>query len=284
MFGYVKVNADELKVSDYRLYKSIYCGLCKTMKSEIGLSSTLSLSYDFVFLSILIADVSGEGFDIRMGRCGLHPFKKRPVAKKNNALRYASGASAVLKYYKLLDDISDSGFLKRTAVRFLLPSAKRHFKRAKKSLTEFNLDKLAMEVKARLDELTALEKSGSPSCERNADVFGKLLSSVFENYFHDKAFAPAAKELGYCVGAFIYIADALDDFEKDIEKGRYNPFSSAGFDEIPTDSVTATLCKLNERAETALSALPSEFEDLRRISENIIKLGLRMSLKKNQRS
>ncbi len=274
VFGYIKVNEGELKVRDYRLYRAVYCGLCKTLKKRIGWTSPLSLSYDFVFLAIVCADVGNEGFEITSGRCGLHPFKKRPVAKENRALDYAAASSAILKYYKLRDDLADSGFFKKFAVRFLLPSAKRQMKRAVKAFPEFELASLAENISSSLSELSKLEKAGSPSCERNADVFGILLSNVIKNYFHATPNAENAENLGYFVGSLIYIADACDDFAQDKKSGSYNPLISAGLDEIPEILVTATAAKLNENAVNALNALPSRFGDLRRISENILTLGI----------
>ncbi len=272
MFGYVKVNADELKVADYRLYKSIYCGLCKTMKKELGITSTFGLSYDFVFLAIICADASGDGFNVKPGRCGLHLFKKRPIADSNRALSYAGCAQAVLKYYKLCDDISDSGFWKRTLLKILLPGAKRQMRRAIKTHPEYELEALSEKIKTELEALSALEREGSPSCERNAEVFGRLLASVFAYFSSD--FSESAKVLGYHVGRFIYIADALDDFARDKKTGVYNPFCAALYSEPPFDLIGATLSKIGENATKALSEMPHEFDDLRRISENIIRLGL----------
>ncbi len=274
MFGYIKVNSDELKVSDYRLYRAVYCGLCKTMKKSIGRLSTLALSYDFVFLALLIADTMGEGFKVVPARCGLHPFKKRPVAKINTALEYAAGASAVLKYYKHLDDINDSVTFKRLGLRLLLPISKAHFQKALKCFSEYNFDILASDIQEYLEELSELERSGSSSCEKNAAVFGKLLSAVFENYFFNSDRAAAAQSLGYALGAYIYIADAFDDFQNDLEKGKYNPFIEAGYTELPENAVAATLSHLNTKAKNALAELPSSYNDIRRIMDNVIKLGL----------
>ena len=87
MFGYVRIFEPELKVREYTLYKSVYCGLCRTMGKRTCRSSTVSLSYDFTFLAFFRAALTGESFSITKGRCGLHPFKKKPMAEENKALR-----------------------------------------------------------------------------------------------------------------------------------------------------------------------------------------------------
>ena len=69
-------------------------------------------------------------------------------------------------------------------------------------------------------------------------------------------------ELGYRVGRWIYIADALDDIEKDRRNGSYNPFILSGED---TSSQS-----FKENIEMALKLELSESEkafDLLEISD-----------------
>ena len=54
MFGYIVVNQDELKIKDYKLYRSFYCGLCQELKRAYGRSGQISLSYDMTFLILLL--------------------------------------------------------------------------------------------------------------------------------------------------------------------------------------------------------------------------------------
>ena len=44
MFGYVRPLVAELKVGEYRYYKSVYCGICKAMGGECGSLSRAFLS------------------------------------------------------------------------------------------------------------------------------------------------------------------------------------------------------------------------------------------------
>ena len=163
MFGYVKVFAPELKVSQHEYYKAVYCGLCKTMKNNTGLTSPLTLTYDFVLLALLRSGISGEGFTVRTGKCIAHPIKKRPVAKENDALRYCAAVSAILTYYKLLDDKNDKDAKKRLIVKSTLRQAKANMKKAIKGQPELLLDELARSVETYLSELEYLEKSGCDS-------------------------------------------------------------------------------------------------------------------------
>lgn len=82
MFGYLRPFVPDLLVREHTLYKGIYCGICKILGKRIGGGARLTLSYDAVFLALLLAAVRGEPFSVAEGRCALHPTKKRPVAGK----------------------------------------------------------------------------------------------------------------------------------------------------------------------------------------------------------
>ena len=53
MFGYVRVQLLELRVREYRYYRGVYCGLCRAQGRCTGQCSRMTLSYDYVFLSLL---------------------------------------------------------------------------------------------------------------------------------------------------------------------------------------------------------------------------------------
>ena len=46
MYGYVRPDKGELKVSEYELYRAAYCGLCHALKKRCGFGARMALSYD----------------------------------------------------------------------------------------------------------------------------------------------------------------------------------------------------------------------------------------------
>lgn len=50
MFGYIGINQGEMKIKDYEIYHSYYCGLCRSLKETGGIKGQLTLSYDMTFL------------------------------------------------------------------------------------------------------------------------------------------------------------------------------------------------------------------------------------------
>lgn len=119
LFGYVKPVPAELKVKEYELYRSVYCGLCVSMKKRVSCVSRLTLSYDFVFLALIRMALSREVGRIERQRCIAHPTKKRAVLVGSDELDICAALSVLLTFCKLRDDLSDERGLKKIGVRAL---------------------------------------------------------------------------------------------------------------------------------------------------------------------
>lgn len=274
MFGYVRILDDELKVSEYKLYKGVYCALCKTMKRYAGTSSTLTLSYDLVFLAMLRAETDETGFKIKAGKCGLHPFKRRPLAEENSALKFSAGVAVVLSYYKLLDDLNDKNTGKRALKRIALVSCKKQLKRVYKRLPEYGLPELSERIKTLLDELSELEDASSDSPDRCADVFGRILATLFSCGVKDEEKYKLTYGLGYGVGRIIYLADVMDDFYDDLRTGSFNPLVSAGFSDVPEAFLISSIRAETEKAVRLLQAAKFKYSDINNILLNVLSLGI----------
>lgn len=229
MLGYIRTETRELRVREYEYYRALYCGLCRHMGKCTGQCSRLTLSYDFVYLAVVRAALTGETFQMKRFRCLVHPFKRRLAAVKSETLCYCANASALLTYCKLLDDCADErGFrrLRAYVLRLLTHSA---YRRAKKKLGA-----LEGEIRQRLLALSEYEKNEerSPSADTPAAIFGELMAKVF-SYGLEERNARVAAALGEAVGHWIYLADAADDFWEDLKKKRFNPFRDL-FGEKPT--------------------------------------------------
>ena len=271
MFGYVAPLVPELKVKEHNFYKSVYCGLCRCMKKSVCASSSFTLSYDMVFLALVLMQLAPTELKFSKKRCGVHPLKKAPVLEANPPLEYCARAGALLSYYKLADDISDKKGMGRLFRLMLMPEAKRMRKKA--ALPE--LDGI---IKDRLKKLGELEKENCGSIDRVSDLFGELLGEVFAGYFPagDRRGRLIAYEAGFHCGRWIYILDAADDFDADKTSGAYNPLRAEGAESV--DEVRETLgialgMELKHISD-ALSLAPGGDEGIKAITDNIISLGM----------
>ena len=264
MFGYVKVNKDELKVREYNVYKSYYCGLCKTLKSEYGYFSRFVLNYDSVFLALLLSSVTKDEYDCKNEICIAHPTKKTPIMKKNNSLTYSAAAMVILVLLKLEDDIRDEKSIKALLIYFLLLSAKRKVKK--------NYNELFENCREQINKLSVLEKNKCSDIDKLSDVFAHLLETLFApDFIENDSAKRILSHIGYILGRFIYIIDAYEDMEKDKKKKNFNPFLLV---KIPPDTA-----ELIESLTFDLSSMANSYELLdlkinKPILDNIIYLGL----------
>ena len=215
MFGYIKTDDPYLFKKDDVLYKSLYCGVCKAIGRSCGQAARLSLTYDIAFLSAVAHNVMNKDVTIENKRCVAHPIIKRPIAKKDELTEKLACINTLLAYYKVTDDVYDNG--KGKFKRLVLNSG---FKRAKKKFPM--IDEI---ISARYEELRALEKRGEKSVDMVADPFSILLAEISDETLGEYK-TENTRKLFYAVGKFIYLIDALDDYDKDLKKGNYNVFSS----------------------------------------------------------
>ncbi len=215
MFGYVKTDVPNIIVKDLFLYKSMYCGLCKGIGEVCGQKGRFTLNYDLTFLSVLVHNVMGEDVKIEKERCILHTIKKRPIAKVDELTKRIGALNVILAYHKLLDDKLDE---KKGNVSSAL--IKSSYKKAKKKEPAF--DKM---VSLMYADLVKLERENIDSVDRIADPFGALMVNIVRE-LTGEFFSEALESLSYNLGKWIYLIDALDDFDKDRKKKNYNVFNN----------------------------------------------------------
>ena len=271
MFGYIKPDIPELKMKENELYKAVYCGLCKTMGKCTGCASQLTLSYDFAFLALIRMvsdDIKGE---IKMKSCGVHPFKKRPMLMQNEALEFCAKSSVILTKLKLKDNINDSLGLSKLKAKTaaLLPL---FFKK-----TDKNLKDLEEKVAECINNLTALEKENSDSIDETANTFGALLG-ILCSYGHNDDKARILYEIGYHLGKWIYVIDAIDDMADDIKKKSYNVIVNSYGNELNNSHRDALYCAMMLELDCMSKSIElldfTNHNDVEGIIKNIIYSGM----------
>lgn len=221
MFGYIKPLAPELKVKEYELYKAAYCGLCVSMGKNISYASRLTLNYDMVFLVLVRILLTGEEIKIKPFRCKLKPYKKRALMVSDETMRYSASVAALLAYYKCIDNVNDTkNIFKRLLYRLYLPFLSHGKKKAEKLYN--GLDEA---VRIPLNLLSERESDPGSTLDSLASVSGKILANISSFGINDEGKAAVANVIGQNAGRWLYIIDALDDYDRDTKKGEYNIFS-----------------------------------------------------------
>ncbi|MDO4632831.1 MAG: DUF5685 family protein [Eubacteriales bacterium] len=224
MVGYIVVNKDELKVKDFETYRAYYCGLCRQLKKNYGISGQLSLTYDMTFLAILLTGLyEPETTDTRR-KCTAHPLT-RHRERINEFTDYAADMNLLLSYYKCEDDWKDEHRIDRAAYAKILER--------KVSRLSADQQKKAETIEALLKELSDCEHRQVQDIDLLAGLYGQILAEVFS--CREDIWACSLRKIGSSLGKFVYLMDAYEDIEQDIKKGTFNPLKEAyqkpGFDE-----------------------------------------------------
>lgn len=220
MFGYVVAHKPELKMKEFYKYKAYYCGLCKVLREKYGFLGQVTLTYDMTFLIMLLTSLYGSETKQEEHRCVIHPVKKQKMLY-NEITEYAADMNMILTYYKLLDDWKDeSSKLGLAGLRFL--------HKTYRELEEKYPEKCRT-IRKCLSLLQKCERRGEENVDVTARYFGKLMSELF--VYKNDVWEKTLRKMGFYLGKFIYIMDAFDDVDKDIQNDNYNALIPMYMDE-----------------------------------------------------
>lgn len=212
MFGYVNIYEPELKVRDFRKYKSYYCGLCHTLKERYGFLGQMTLTYDMTFAVVLLTSLYEAETEHITCPCKVHPVKKQDMLV-NEYTAYAADMNMVLAYFHMKDDWVDEKKISGFAGTYAL------HRKVKKIIKKY--PRQSRVICRSLKELAACEREGVTDIDIPAGCFGRLMSELF--VYRKDHWEERLRTLGFFLGKFIYIMDAYEDLEKDVKEGCYNP-------------------------------------------------------------
>lgn len=246
MFGYVLVNKPELKIKEFDLYRSYYCGVCNSLKKRHGLAGRMTLNYDMTFLSMLLSDLYDKEDCDAMCRCIVRPVSKHKE-KRNELSDYCADMCVYLAYYKAVDDWNDEHRLRSRFAMWILSGAAKKVRRAYPEKTNI--------IASKLELLKIVENAEKLPTDKVAGVFGEIMGETFS--YRDDFWKEDLYKVGFYLGKFIYLLDAYEDIEKDIKSGAYNPFK----EEFIKSKKEGTMDDFEDRVLRLLMLMISECTD-----------------------
>ncbi len=278
MFGYIRPFKADLRVCENELYEALYCGICRDMRLRYGELAALAVSYDLVLLALLDMGLSGKPVKTERHRCPFHMIKGRKCARCRSTCGtgYSSDCGVILAYAKLVDDLRDGAPFPKLRAAVLLPLTRGYYKRAAKLRPN-----VARAVTELMEKQREAERSGMRSLDRLSEPTAAMLGAVFRELGgFDPELRPLLSGLGYMLGRYVYICDALDDIEKDIKNRDVNPFVPPGTKRADAALRRAAAEQAREAVNLTLGALAEYWSKLPEsardpMTDNIIYLGLR---------
>lgn len=255
MFGYVRPFKPDLRIVEFTRYRSVYCGLCKSIGRRYGQLPRLAVTYDMTFMALLLQSFAETEPTVGAETCVLHPVGKRAVGGEDPALDLCADLTLLLSYQDLNDKVIDGDHpVLGRAGRLLL---KRRYKKA--AVRQPALDEL---IRGHLDELSAAEARVDGDAAGVA--FGTLLRDIFQSAAQSllphlsEPYALALGEVGDMMGRWVYWIDAIDDLKEDKKRGEWNPLQIYGTREAALAEVTKRLTSYEEGVDRTLALMPYE--------------------------
>ena len=243
MFGYVMPNLSVLDSAQKARFRSVYCGLCRTLRERHGWMGSSTLSYDLTFLALLLSSLY-EPEEMRTeNRCPPHPLK-RHVCVQSEPFAYAADMNVALAYHKCMDNWKDDrNLLSRGEARML----SRAYLKVARAYPE-----QCSSIETWLEEIHRIEKEDRPGIDAPVNSTGRMLGKLFR--YRDDYWADSLERIGDGLGRFIYFMDAYDDLPRDLRRGSYNPLKpyrqDEGFEAMCRDALTMMVADCTEAFET----------------------------------
>ncbi|MDS1030277.1 DUF5685 family protein [Bacillota bacterium LX-D] len=273
MFGYILPEKAELKLREYTIFRSYYCGLCLSLKNRYGRFGSLLLNYDSTFLGLLLSSLNSEPENAATKHCLFNPLVKHRMIINNSFLDYAADVNLLLAYHNIVDNWNDDKSFQAGSGMLLL-------KKAYGKAASRQEEKNAL-IKKGLAKIAALEKAKCPDFKQPAEAFGQILSGIFPSHLEVSPQGRVLSWLGFILGQWVYLVDACDDLEKDVQKKSYNPLLLAfSYKGEPIDQFKAKIRPVLQPVLIDLLAeLSKSFELLnlykhKGIIENIVYVGM----------
>lgn len=232
MFGYVVANIEDATSEEKARYHEVYCGLCRALGKCCGQHCRLTLNYDMVFLALLLESLYEPREAKGLARCATHPLKEHGYAS-SGVIEYAACVNVALAYHKCLDDWTDDRRIAGGVGAGALGGAYRR--------VQARLPRQCDAIERELFAIGEIERAGKhaqaafSAADEAAQAFGRLMAELF--VLDEDMWSNTLRALGFHLGRFIYLMDAVCDFEHDTKKGSYNPFAGGEF--VPQHMETA---------------------------------------------
>jgi hypothetical protein len=207
----------------------------------------MMLNYDLTFLALLLTGLYEPDTQLASHRCIPHPVQKHPMAE-NDAISYAADMCVLLAYQKLKDDWEDEKKLAGGAGASLL---KRAYQKAAQQYPR--------QVQALEENIAALhqaERENRRDIDYVAGLNGHYLAEIF--VWKEDLWQEDLRTMGFFMGKFIYLMDAVEDQKKDQKRGNYNLFSDCPdiFGTAKEKEIRGILMDMMTEAARAFERLP----------------------------
>ena len=242
MFGYVITNCKTLTDAQRARFRSLYCGMCRTLRERYGNLGRFTLSYDMTFVAMVLSALYEPEEQTGRERCLAHPVKPHDYAV-NPLMDYAVDLNVALAYHKCADNWRDDRNPAYAAASAALKGAYRK--------AQAHQPDKCRAIENWMTEIRRIEERGVEEIDPPMNLTGRMLGTLFA--YRDDYWASDLYKMGEGLGRFIYFMDAYDDLESDVRRKRFNPLKpmmgQSDFEEVCKAGLTMMMADCAEAFE-----------------------------------
>ncbi|MEU7215784.1 DUF5685 family protein [Nocardia iowensis] len=219
-------------------WRTHMCGLCLGLRDGHGQLARATTNVDAIVLSMLTEAQSGGAVErSTAGRCALRGMQRASVASVDApGVRLAATASLLLAAAKIRDHVAD-GDASALARKPMGTVSTRWAGQARVSAQRIGLDVeplvAALSAQTRLEQ-AALDLAMTDRADSLARLTAPTQLCASEFFAHTAILADrpdnvdALRTAGWQFGRIAHLADAVQDYERDLARGRFNPLAATG--------------------------------------------------------
>lgn len=209
MYGYLKYSTPNKKSEDWNTYRRYYCGLCNALKKNYGVFSTMLLSNDITFITIIVANQSLACSGITPKCCLLRGCKRIRDEYKNDFWKAMSAFTLALAYAKAYDNYIDKDGVVSSLIQMMF--LKIISRKARKEYGEL--------FEYLIFEMNNLREAENNCCgvTKQGELFSDVIISSLTDYLHVEI-NENCMHLIRGIIKWLCLIDAIDDYDKDIKK------------------------------------------------------------------
>lgn len=205
-----------------RRFRAVQCGLCHELGARHGLLARLGAGPDLVAYQVFQEVVSGEAAPMGARPCVVSITRRPlPVRLPGAATRIAADFGIWMAREKALDDWNDErSLLGGLAAACLREAAGRARARLIEAGFPVGPIRACLREQSALERRAAvrLEEARAATCEIGRLAFGFAARAR-------PARRAAAEQIGEALASWLFWVDGLLDWERDLERGLYNPLA-----------------------------------------------------------
>lgn len=213
MFGYFRFLNQYSDYQTQAVYKNYYCGLCFALDMHYGVLSRMLLSYDMTILAVALHAHPAPHCE-KLKCVGCKECKRQYF--QNETWKKIAAVNILLAAEKMSDDISDERSVKAALGSFVYKGIIR------KASADYPAIRSA--IRSGYAAIVEAEKNNEDVLQIG-DRFGAMMASILDAGFE---VSDTLRSYTYEISRWLYFIDAMDDYDEDLKKKRFNPIAIPG--------------------------------------------------------